>query len=123
MLLARSQPHEQVSKKMGREFTPDEQRRIKQAIARVDTRSGLWFSLIPYRRLVVRQNIHRVFGSFLSAGEELRLVKAYYSHLIKLAWELTVAQHLTNWRKRFVPGILNMSHLTNALDKKKGRCC
>ena len=105
---------------MGREFTPKEQQKIKQALAYATPWSGLWYFLIPYRRLVVRNNIHRVFGSFLSHAEELQLIKAYYGHFVKLAWELFIEQHLVNWRKRFVPGILNMSYLTNALHQKKG---
>ena len=105
---------------MGREFTPKEQQKIKQALAYATPWSGLWYFLIPYRRLVVRNNIHRVFGSFLSHAEELQLIKAYYGHFVKLAWELFIEQHLVNWRKRFVPGILNMSYLTDALHQKKG---
>lgn len=105
---------------MGREFTAKEQRKVKQALAYVTPWSGFWYFLIPYRRRVVRNNIHRAFGSFLSHAEELQLVKAYYGHFVKLAWELFVEQHLVNWRKRFVPGILNTSYLTNALHQKKG---
>ena len=105
---------------MGRVFTPEEQRKVKQALAYATPWSGLWYFLIPYRRLVVRNNIHRAFGSFLSDAEELQLVKAYYGHFVTLAWELFVEQHFVNWRKRFVPGILNTSYLTNALHQKKG---
>lgn len=105
---------------MGREFTPEEQQKVAQALTYVTRWSGLWYFLIPYRRSVVRNNIHRVFGSFLSRADELKLVKAYYGHFVKLAWELFVEQHLVNWRKRFVPGILNTSYLTNALAQKKG---
>jgi KDO2-lipid IV(A) lauroyltransferase len=105
---------------MGREFTPEEQRKVRQALAYVTPWNAFVYRLIPYRRRVVRNNIHLAFGSFLSEQEELQLVKAYYGHFTKLAWELFVEQHVVNWRKRFVPGIANMSHLADALRQKKG---
>jgi KDO2-lipid IV(A) lauroyltransferase len=105
---------------MGREFTPAEQRKVRQALAHSSRWGGFWYFLIPYRRVVVRKNIHQAFGSFLSRAEELQLVKAYYGHFAKLTWELFVEQHVVNWRKRFVPGILNMSYLTDALQQGQG---
>lgn len=105
---------------MGRVFTPEEQRKVKQALAYATSWDGFWYFLIPYRRFVVRNNIHRAFGSFLSPAEELQLVKAYYGHFVRLAWEIFVEQHFVNWRKRFVPGVSNMSYLTSALRQKKG---
>jgi len=105
---------------MGRVFTPEEQRKVRQALAYASRWNGLWYFLIPYRRRVVRKNIHRVFGSFLSHAEELQLVKAYYGHLVKLTCEVFVEQHFVDWRKRFVPGISNTSYLKKALRQKKG---
>lgn len=110
----------QWSTSVGREFTPEEQRKVKQALAFATPWGGLWYFLIPYRRRVVRKNIHLAFGSFLSPAEELQLVKAYYGHLVRLAWEVFVEQHFVNWRKRFMPGVLNMSSLTSALHRNKG---
>lgn len=105
---------------MGRVFTPEEQRKVKHALAYVTPWSGLWYFLIPYRRRVVRENIHRIFGSFLSRTEELQLVKAYYGHLVGLVWEIFVKQRLVNWRKTFVPGISNTSFLASVLQQNKG---
>lgn len=105
---------------MGREFTPDEQQKVKNALSYGSPWTSLVYFLIPYRRRVVRENIHRVFGSFLDDTQERKLVKAYYSHFARLTWEIFFEQHFVNWRKRFVRGISNMSYLTNALRQKKG---
>ena len=105
---------------MGRVFTPEEQGKVKHALANATPWGGVWYFLLPYRRQVVRQNIHRAFGSFLNSAEELKLVKAYYGHFVKLAWELFVEQHFVNWRKRFVPGVRNTSFLVSALRQNKG---
>jgi KDO2-lipid IV(A) lauroyltransferase len=105
---------------MGREFTPQEQQKVTQALANVTRWSRLWYFLIPYRRSVVHENIHRAFGSFLDRADEIKLAQAFYGHFLKLAWELSIEQHLVNWRKKFVPGMLNMSRLTDALREKKG---
>lgn len=105
---------------MGRAFTPEEQEKVRQALAYVTPWSGLLYCLIPYRRRVVHDNIHRAFGSFLDSEEQLRLVKAYYGHFVRLAFEVFVEQHFVNWRKRFVPGISGMSHLNSVLQQDKG---
>ena len=105
---------------MGREFTPEEQRKVKQALAYASRWNSFWAFLIPYRRLIVRENIHRAFGSFLSEAEEIKLVKAYYGHLVKLAWEVLVEQYFVNWRNKFAPEILNLPNFASAIQQKKG---
>ena len=39
---------------------------------------------------------------------------------VKLACEVFVEQHFVNWRKRFVPGILDTPYLKRALQQQKG---
>ena len=44
----------------------------------------LLYSLLPYRRRIVQENLQRVFGEVLSAGQITQLAQAHYAHLWRL---------------------------------------
>ena len=58
------------------------------------------FSLLPIRRKVIVDNLRRVFGSAVPAGEIDRLAQAHYAHLWKLATEFVRFRWLSPERKR-----------------------
>ncbi len=50
---------------------------------RVSWSGRLMYALFPYRRDIIQQNIQRVFGTKLNDKDQIRLIKAFYSHVIK----------------------------------------
>jgi len=65
---------------------------------------GKWFYyLIPYRRGVVLNNLHRVFGEVLPETELTRLAQAFYAHYVRFFFEIVKLPFMsTEQKKRFI---------------------
>jgi KDO2-lipid IV(A) lauroyltransferase len=59
--------------------------KLQQQISRlpVSLAGRFVFSMLPYRRKIILNNIHQVFGESLNPQEQTHLAKAFYSHLLK----------------------------------------
>jgi KDO2-lipid IV(A) lauroyltransferase len=84
-----------------------------------------WFGkvcsrLIPFRRAVVRGNLQRVFGGFLSEADLRHLAEAYYAHYIRFLIEFVHLPFMSQeTRKRWIR-VENIESPIRAHDKGKG---
>ena len=77
-------------------------------------------ALIPYRRKIIRQNIQRVFGDQLSSKDQIRLAKAFYSHLITCLKETILVRFLSDETLRSRVTVLGHEHLLNVTAEQRG---
>jgi phosphopantetheine--protein transferase-like protein len=78
------------------------------------------FSLLPIRRKVIVDNLRRVFGSAVPAGEIDRLAQAHYAHLWKLATEFVRFRWLSPERKRALVRVEGLDVFIDAFRRGKG---
>jgi KDO2-lipid IV(A) lauroyltransferase len=82
---------------------------------------GRWlWTLAPFRRDVIVDNLRRVFGSHVPETEIERLAQAHYAHLAKLAGEFLRYRWLSAARKRALVRVDGVEHFTKAWEAKRG---
>lgn len=63
----------------------------------------LFYHLLPFRRRLVLENMHRVFGDVLPAAEIRRLAQAYYAHFVRFLGEFVRLPFMSaQKRKEFI---------------------
>lgn len=82
---------------------------------------GKWFyHLIPYRRGVVLNNLHRVFGEVLPETEIIRIAQAFYAHYVRFFFELVKVPFMTAERKKRLVRVENTEVVAAADKEGKG---
>ncbi len=80
----------------------------------------LFFHLLPYRRALVLENLHRVFGDVLPADEIVRLAQSYCAHYIRFLIEFIRLPLMSARKKKSFIRIENMAAPLRAHKKGKG---
>jgi KDO2-lipid IV(A) lauroyltransferase len=70
----------------------------------------VWFYLLPIRRGVALDNVHRVFGDTLSRQEQRRIVRACFAHQTMMAVESLRMPGLTAARAEVLVARVGMEH-------------
>jgi KDO2-lipid IV(A) lauroyltransferase len=78
------------------------------------------FRVLPIRRTVIVDNLRRVFGSAVPAGEIDRLAQAHYAHLWKLGAEFIRFRWLSRERKRALVQVDGLDVFIDAFRRGKG---
>ena len=78
------------------------------------------FHLLPFRRAVVLENLHRVFGDTVPDTEIERLAQAHYAHLAELGIEFFKFRWLSDEEKRAIVRVENLDTFVAAFRKNKG---
>ena len=78
------------------------------------------FHVLPIRRKVIVDNLRRVFGRAVPAGEIDRLAQAHYAHLWRLAGEFVRFRWLSEEKKSALIRVDNVDPLARALERGKG---
>ena len=80
----------------------------------------LLYRLLPLRRRVILENLHRVFGAGVPEAEIVRLAQAHYAHLWRLAGEFVRFRWLSAEKKSALIRVDNVEALARALERGKG---
>ena len=88
--------------------------------SRVSLAGHVFFHLMPFRRRVIVENLHRVFGASASPAEIERLAKAHYAHLWRLIVEFVRFRWLTPTRKRALVSVEGLDTFIQAFERGKG---
>ena len=78
------------------------------------------FSLLPFRRRVIVENLRRVFGAALPAPEIERLAQAHYAHLWQLIVEFFRFRRLSDARKQALVRVENVEVFADAFRRGNG---
>jgi phosphopantetheine--protein transferase-like protein len=78
------------------------------------------YRFLPYRRQVILDNLHRVYGERVSEEEIVRLAQAHYGHLWRLFCEFLRFRWLSHERKMALVRIENVEAFAAALAQNKG---
>ena len=78
------------------------------------------FHVLPIRRKVIVDNLRRVFGRAVPAGEIDRLAQAHYAHLWKLVTEFVRFRWLSRERKRALVHVDGLDVFIDAFRRGKG---
>ena len=82
---------------------------------------GKWFyHLVPYRRGVVMNNLHRVFGEFLPESEIIRIAQAFYGHYVRFFFEIVKLPFMSAKRREKFIRVENAESPIEAHKKGKG---
>jgi len=84
-----------------------------------------WFGrvlyvLLPFRRRLVLENLHRVFGETLPESEIRRLAQAYYAHFARFFIELIRLPWMSEAKRKSWIRVENMESPTRAHELGKG---
>src|SRR5262249_6155076 len=80
----------------------------------------VFYHLIPFRRGVVRGNLQRAFGHFLSEADLRHLAQAYYAHYLRFLVEFFRLPFMSmETRKRWIR-VENMESPIRAHERGKG---
>jgi len=79
-----------------------------------------FYHLCPYRRKVVMENFHRVFGGVLPEDEILRLAQAYYAHYLRFLIEFIRLPFMSAKKKKAFIRVENMEAPLRAYEQGKG---
>lgn len=80
----------------------------------------LFYHLISYRRQVIWENIHQVFGEKLSLAEKKHLIKAFYSHMILSMKETLQVRFMSDDALRQRVEVRGHEHVLKAAAEQKG---
>lgn len=80
----------------------------------------LAYHLWPYRRRVVLENLHRVFGEVLPEPEIRRLAQAYYTHYLRFLLEFLRLPFMSRERAKAWVRVENMESPIRAHQRGKG---
>jgi len=80
----------------------------------------LIYRLLPIRRALVMDNLHRVFGRTLSAREIKSIAQAHYAHFIRTGWEFIQFQFLSTPQRKARARVENADLMIHAFDKGRG---
>jgi KDO2-lipid IV(A) lauroyltransferase len=80
----------------------------------------IFFTALPFRRQVIAENLRRVFGAAVPAGELDRLAQAHYAHLWQLIVEFFRFRWLSERRKREMVRVENLDVFADAFRRGKG---
>jgi KDO2-lipid IV(A) lauroyltransferase len=80
----------------------------------------LIYRLLPFRREVIVDNLRRVFGASVPAGEIERLAQAHYAHLAKLLGEFVRYRWYGAERKKALVRVEGVEHFRRAWVAGKG---
>ncbi len=78
------------------------------------------FHLLPIRRKVVLENLHRVFGDVIPEAEISSIAQAYYGHFLKFIFEFLRMPFMTARQKQRLIRIEGGENLEHALGEGKG---
>lgn len=90
------------------------------AAARAPLSGRLIYRLLPLRRRVVLENLHRVFSATLSDAQITELAQAHYAHLWRLGTELLRFRWMSAERKAAIARVENVPVFARALERGKG---
>ena len=80
----------------------------------------LLFHLLPYRRALVLENLHRVFGATLPAAEIIQLAQAYYAHYLRFLIEFFRLPLMSAKKRKSYIRIENMESPLRAHQQGRG---
>ena len=80
----------------------------------------LFFYCLPYRRALVLENLHRVFGETLPEIEIIRLAQAYYAHYLRFLLEFFCLPLKSAQKRKSYIRIENMESPLRAHQQGKG---
>ncbi|HZI84473.1 MAG TPA: 4'-phosphopantetheinyl transferase superfamily protein [Casimicrobiaceae bacterium] len=78
------------------------------------------YRLLPFRRRVVLDNLHRAFGNGVPQPEIERLAQAHYAHLWRLGVEFLRFRWMSAERKAALVTVENVGVFARALERGKG---
>jgi phosphopantetheine--protein transferase-like protein len=78
------------------------------------------YSVLPFRRRVILDNLQRVFGATIPAEELTRLAQAHYAHLWQLLMEFFRFRWLSASRKKALVRVENLDAFIAAFTRGKG---
>jgi KDO2-lipid IV(A) lauroyltransferase len=78
------------------------------------------YHVLPLRRRVVMENLHRVFGETLTELQIAGIAQAFYGHLVKFVGEFVTLPFLSDARKESLIRIEGGEHLLAALAQGRG---
>jgi KDO2-lipid IV(A) lauroyltransferase len=79
-----------------------------------------FYNLIPFRRGIVRGNLQRAFGGFLSDADLRHLAQAYYAHYIRFLIEFVRLPFMSKETRQRWIRVENMESPIRAHDRGKG---
>lgn len=80
----------------------------------------LVYHLLPLRRTVVLENLHRVYGDTLEERQILEIAQAFYGHLVQFLLEFGKMAFLSSARRQAMVRIEGFEHLAAAREKGRG---
>src|SRR5215471_8531208 len=80
----------------------------------------VFYWLIPFRRGIVRGNLRRAFGGFLSEADLRHLAQAYYAHYIRFLVEFVRLPFMSKATRQRWIRVENMESPIRAHDRGKG---
>ncbi len=80
----------------------------------------LFYTLVPFRRQVVLDNLRRVYGAVADEAEIARLAQAHYGHLGRLLWEFLRAPFQSQQQRKDMVRVDNLQALLDAHALGKG---
>jgi len=80
----------------------------------------LAYRILPLRRQVVLENLHRVFGDTLEKPEIAEIARGFYGHHLRCLWEFFRMAFLSEERRRALVRVEGGEHLATALEGGKG---
>ena len=80
----------------------------------------VFYHLLPYRRVIVLNNLRRVFGDLLGEAEMIRLAQAYYAHYVCFLLEFVRRPFLSAQRRKDWIRVENKESLIKAHQQGKG---
>jgi len=78
------------------------------------------YHVLPLRRRVVMENLHRVFGETLTETQIAGIAQGFYAHLVKFLGEFMMLPFLSDAKKAALIRIEGVEHLVQAREKGKG---
>lgn len=93
---------------------------IEPATMAVPWYGRLIYHVLPLRRRVVMENLHRVFGDTLTERRIVEIAQAFYAHLVKFLGEFVRLAFMGDEGKRKLVRIEGLEHLVAAREKGKG---
>ena len=78
------------------------------------------FRWLPYRRKVILENLHRVYGGKVEAAQIVLLAQAHYGHLLSLFKELIQFRFLSQARKKSLVRVEGVPGMIEAFEAGKG---
>jgi KDO2-lipid IV(A) lauroyltransferase len=90
------------------------------AVTPVPWLGWLVYHLLPLRRRVIVENLNRVYGASVGAGEIRRLAQAHYGHLARILGEFALYPMIPPSRRLKMARVENLEALTTALAQGRG---